>query len=358
MKLLALVSLLIFECNALAVNPDPFNALVWNRDNHLAQNGKVDRADWFEWWYYKVVVPGTDQAFLFYYGIVNPWDVAQSHPGSKSYVGFGSFGDNVLFEEAHPVSEFQASYEKTEIRIGANHATDRAIHGETRDLKTGLRVRWDMTLELDWKFNAMGWSTSVPAISNIYWYPAQASAWMSGKITVGEKTYWLKHAPAYQDRNWGNSLPEWWTWLVSNHFKNSPGTVLAAGGGKPTLLGHAQWIEGLCIGLRHEGQEYTFRTPDNDPMSLDVHWGKWEVDAYNKIGERIQISSYAPAQQFLLLPFTTPAGKVFNDYEALKGSMRVTLSRWQALPFPHWKILADLDSDEAGIEWGTPTPIQ
>jgi len=56
----------------------------------------------------------------------------------------------------------------------------------------------------------------------------------------------------------------------------------------------------------------------------------------------------------MILPLTTPQGPTFYDYEALKGAMRVTLSRWRFLPLPHWEVIADLDTNEAGIEWGTP----
>jgi tocopherol cyclase len=358
MRFLALVPLAFSLTATLALaKPDPFNALVWNRGNHLAQNGKVDRGDWFEWWYYKVTVPGTDQAFLFYYGVVNPWDAGQENAASKSFVGFGSYTDGALFEEAHPVSHFEASYDETKVRIGGNQATDKRIRGKIQDAKTGKKASWDMTLSLDWKFNAMGWSTSVPDISNIYWYPAQASARMSGKLTYDGKTYVIKDAPAYQDRNWGRSYPKWWTWLVSNHFEGSPGTALAAGGGNPTLFGGIEGVEGLMIGFRHEGKVYSFRKSDQDPMDLDIEWGKWEATAHNKFGERIEISAYAPPEKFMILPLSTPEAKIFYDYEALKGWMRVRLSRWRAFPLPKWEVIADVQTNEAGIEWGTPTLV-
>ena len=42
----------------------------------------------------------------------------------------------------------------------------------------------------------------------------------------------------------------------------------------------------------------------------------------------------------------TPQGKMYNDYEALTGRVNVKLYKGA-------KLLADLESDEAGIEYGS-----
>src|SRR6185436_12301896 len=106
-------------------------------------------------------------------------------------------------------------------------------------------------------------------------------AFMTGWIQFDKKTVELDHAPAYQDRNWGTSFPKWWTWLVSNHFKNSPGTVLAAGGGRPKVIG-VEVLEGVTIGLRYQNEEFTFRPFEGDHVQVDVNFGKWEVSARNR----------------------------------------------------------------------------
>ena len=316
-----------------------YNALIWD--------GK-DKGDWYEWWYYKATVPGTDQAFYFCYGVVNPWDKDQSGTASRSYVSAGNFSAGETHEQNFPVKSFSAGASETYVKVGANFATDRALKGRL-PLPGGGEFSWDLSVEKDWAFNAMGWTMYVPGVSNIFWYPAQASARMSGTIEYRGQVFTLKDAPAYQDRNWGRGFPKWWAWLVSNHFSGSPGTVLAAGGGLPKVLGGIDFPNAMGIGLRHKGREYAFRPGSGDSIKLDINYGKWEVRARNHKGERIEISAWAPEEKFLLLKFMAPQGKEFYDYEALKGSIKVKLYKDDAL-------IADLETEEGGIEFGSEEP--
>ncbi len=317
---------------AAADRADPYNAYIWNKANH---------GDWYEWWYYKVVPPDSPQdAFFFVYGVVNPWDTARTRPASRSYVTFGSFAENLMVERTLGPADFSASRDATDVRVGdAGAATDRALSGRIDG------VEWNLTLEHDWKFNAMGWAMFRDWLFNIYWYPAQASAFMTGEITVNGRRIQLDHAPAYQDRNWGKSFPVWWTWIVSNHFKNSPGSVLAVGGGRPETVGSDR-LEGVTIGLRHGGREYAFRPVDGDIVRVNVRFGHWEVTARNLFGDEIQISATAPRDKFMDLRFITPTGAVFHDFEALRGQVSVKVLK-------RGKVIAELESDEAGIEYGS-----
>ena len=332
---------------------DPFNALVWNHQNVAEGNGEIDRGDWYEWWYYKVVDPVTREAFYFTYGVINPWDNEQTLAGSRSVVQVGSFADKTIVTGEFPVTDFHASYSDTNVEIGGNIATARQLKGHVN--QNGHDVSWDLAFDKQWGFDAMGWSMQQADVSNIYWYPAQASAAVSGTITFDGVVHQFSSAPGYQDRNWGRSFPKWWTWLTSNNFKNSPGTVLAAGGGVPKVL-DSMYVPGLVIGLTHQGHEYVFRNTDGDLINYDIRWGRWEISAENKHDEKIVISAYAPPEKFMMLPFMSPRGDTFYDYEALLGHMTVRIYK-RANFLSSWKLKADLVTEEAGIEWGSPTPI-
>ncbi|MGK5086784.1 tocopherol cyclase family protein [Bdellovibrionota bacterium FG-2] len=341
---------------------DPYNALIWNRENALVGNGKVDQGEWYEWWYYKVVVPNTDQSFYFVYGVVNPWDVegaAPSNPASRSYVGFGDFSSKIIGEEKFNPRDFSAAYDRTFIQVGQNTATDHDLQGTIVDAEAKVAAKWSLTMEREWSFNAMGWGMFHDWVSNIFWYPAQASAVMSGWVEIAQegqvaRRVELDHAPAYQDRNWGRSFPKWWTWLVSNHFKDSPGTVLTAGGGRPKIFNHVELLSSVIVGFRHEGIEYTFRPNDGDKVKADINFGKWEVVGENREGQRIVISAHAPKSEFMNLPFMTPQGQWFYDYETLKGNIHVQLYKKKGWLAPQWELVADLETNDGGIEYGSP----
>ena len=334
---------------------DTYNTYLWNRSNALAGNGQVDRGDWYEWWYFKVVDPSSREAFYFTYGVVNPWDTGAQLKGSKAMVQAGDFKTHHIAETSLPVGDFSARYDRTEVHVGRHTASDRHLRGDITGTD-GHRLAWDLSLENDWNFNAMGWALRAPG-SGIYWYPAQASARVSGWVISGGRKVEFKGAPAYQDRNWGRSFPKWWTWITSNHFAGAPGAALAIGGGEPPLFGDNYLWSGLCIGFRYRGKEYTFRSTDvGNKVNFDIKWGRWSVSAQNGRGEYIQIEAHAPPEKFMDLTFQTPRGPIFHDYEALLGDVRVRLLQWSA-PRGKWVRLADVKSTEAGIEWGSPNPV-
>lgn len=352
-KTFAVVGLLFCFAAGTVSGEDLFNTYQWNRPNFEANNGRIDRGDWYEWWYYKVVLPEQEQAFYFIYGVVNPWDRQQQRETSRSYVAFGSFNDDVSVEMTFPVDQFESRYDETRVHVAGNVATDTSIRGAIA--ADGHEVSWDLQLENDWRFNAMGWLMPIREITDIFWYPAQADARMSGIVELDGKTIKLDRAAAYQDRNWGRSFPIYWAWLVSNHFQDHPQTVLAAGGGKPKILGRFPVVEGLSIGLKHAGKEFIFRPMDGDFVDTNIRFGKWEATAINQKGDKIEISAFAPKEKFMVLKFLTPQGKVFYDYEALQGKIEINLYRRKKWWFiPYWSLVAELSTEAGGIEFGSP----
>lgn len=345
-------ALVCISCMALAA--DPYNTYQWNRANHDAKSGEIDKGPWYEWWYFKVVDPKTDRAFFFVYGVVNPWDHSGENKASRSYLAFGDFGTHMLAQESKGVDAFVADYDATRIGIdGVGEASDTALSGQIQDPRAG-DVTWNLTMKKDWAFNAMGWGIKIPDLVNIYWYPAQASATISGTIKVGAQTIELQDAPAYQDRNWGRSFPTWWAWIVSNQFKNSPGTALVAGGGKPTVLGKFQPLQGVSIGFRLRGQTYTFRMNEGAHVETHATLGAWDVVAENlKRSQKLVVTARAPLDKFMLLPFSTPDGTQFKDYETLNGNLRVKLYERDPLGLSDWRLITDVESDQAGIEYGS-----
>lgn len=328
---------------------DKFNSFMWNRKNYEAGNGKIDTRPWFEWWYYKVVVPETDESFYIVYGVVNPWDTDRASDATRAYVGIGNFKQEYIIENTFPVKQFRSSYDKTYVQIGINKATDNHLNGCIKD-KGGKPICWDIKIDHIWSFNAMGWAMGKYDICNIYWYPAQADALFTGFIQYGKKVHVLKYAPGYQDRNWGVSFPDWWTWIVSNNFDDHPDTTLVIGGGRPKINNTLEIIEGVSIGLKHKDKIYEFRPNDLDSMKMEINFGTWEVDAND--GEyRLKVSAHAPSEQFMDLEFMSPSGKIYHDYETLAGALDVKL--YKRTNYLKWKLIDKLHSDYAGIEYGS-----
>lgn len=316
---------------------DPFNIYQWTQN----RNGP-----WFEWWYYKVVLPETGESFFFVYGVVNPWDNKKTMLGTRSYVSVGDFSAKTMLETKFPVSEFSASYDQTLVTVAGNTATDQNFAGELVDTNGDIS-NWDVSIQKEWSYNSTGWATG-KGITNIEWYPAQASAKCSGTIVSHNKIHQFTDAPCYQDRNWGNAFPLWWTWIVSNQFKENSESVLAVGGGRPKYLNTKFPLEGVTVGLRHKGKEYHFRPNDFDHITQKINFGTWEISAENNFN-KVTVSASAPKEQFMDLPFVTPEGKVFHDFETLTGHVEVKIYDRHLFK---WKLVDTLTSEFAGIEYG------
>ncbi len=354
MKRISLLLILsfVFLSQAFA-QVDPFNTYRWNRKNVLNHTGRTDTRPWFEWWYYKVVIPETNKSFYFVYGVVNPWDHKKTLKGTRAYIGMGDFDEKISTWEFLPLSAFNAKYNETYVDVAGNVATDKNLKGDFTD-EQGRRFSWNIEIDKRWAYNATGWATGT-GITNIEWYPAQADARCSGSVTSQGKQYNFQNAPCYQDRNWGVEFPKWWAWIVSNKFENHPDTTLAIGGGFPKIAG-TEIIQGVSIGLRHKGKEYAFRPNHFDTVTMQINWGKWETEAISRNGlYRIQVSAWAPKEKFMDLQFMTPTGELYHDYETLIGNVKVKLyQNVGSVLFPKWKTIADLNSNYAGIEYGSP----
>lgn len=332
-------------------NHDPYNAYRFNRANWERGSTAVDNEPWYEWWYYKVVTP-EGRSFFWVYGVINPADTEGKYPATKAYVEIGDFEQQVIEQRDFSVDTFQAAYDRThiEIRNSPFVASDRGLRGEmTR--ADGTLIRWDVTVEKDWGWNAMGWGMPLNSLFNIAWYPAQASARMSGTIQWGNETIQLNNAKAYQDRNWGSSFPEWWYWLVANEFNEDPNAALACGGGMPRIAG-LQIIPALTCGLRVDGQELEFRSNDFTVYDYEIRFGKWYL-SFEKLDYKLVVNASAPREMFMDLVFLSPQNEEFHDFETLQGNMHVELYERKGVG---WRKVKNLTSRQAGIEYGSRDP--
>ncbi|MGZ3788096.1 MAG: tocopherol cyclase family protein [Bacteriovorax sp.] len=336
-KILSLILFLSFSLS-LHADVDPFNVYQYKQGS---------QRPWFEWWYYKVVLPETGESFFFVYGVVNPWDKSHALKGTRAYVGMGDFNRYDQIENLFPVEKFKAAYDQTLVEVENQQASDVHFSGSLEHPSRD-QYSWDISINKDWSYNAAGWITG-RGVTDIEWYPAQAGAHCSGTIISKNKLYQFTDAPCYQDRNWGTEFPSWWAWIVSNQFKENSESVLAIGGGKPKFHGNKLPIQGVSIGLHHKGIDYHFRPNDLDIVKTDISFGKWEMSGEND-KYKVTVSAYAPKEKFMDLKFVTPKGLVFHDYETLTGKVIVKIYHKRLV---QWKLVDTLTSNYAGIEYGS-----
>lgn len=339
---------MLITVNHLNAKINPYNTYRWNRKNIIKGNDKESRKPWYEWWYLKMVIPEQDESFYFIYGIINPWDNEYKLGGTKSYVGMGDFKQKEVIENDYKLDQFTASYVETLVEIGNSALSDQHIYGSVK-ADSGMVSSWDFSINNKWSFNGEGWALS-KNITNIKWYPIKADASCTGHILRGERLVQFVDVPCYQDRNWGKSLPQWWTWIVSNHFVGHADTAIAIGGGKPLIFNRSFSYASVVVGLKHKGIEYSFRPHDLNKVKIDIKFGKWKITASDS-KYKLEIEAYADAAEFLDLPIMSPQGLLFHDYETLTGKLTVKIFKKSL--FKGWNLVETLHSNHTGIEYGS-----
>ncbi len=328
---------------------DPHNSFQWNREN--LGTGKMDTGDWYEWWFYKVNDPKTGEAFFFCYGVVNPWDQEGSSPHSRAFVTFGDFQRKIILSSKFPVSLFKASYDSPFVQVGSHMSDAQNLTANFND--EGHAVKWDLTVRKKMGWNAMGWGMGYPSLFNIYWYPAQMDAEISGTLTLDGKEYVFEKADGYQDRNWGRTFPKWWFWMSVTSFLENPESSFVGGGGDAKIPYGMPVPTAILLALHHEGQLYEFRSSEPEYVfEWDLDLGHWEITATG-FKYRLKVKASAERDQMMDLQFPTPNGKIFHDYETLNGKLRVQLYQNQI----GWKKIVDLSTETtAGLEFGLDQP--
>ena len=339
----ALLSILFLSSAAFA-EVDPYNTYQWD--------GKTNQ--WFEWWYYKVLDPQTNHSFYFCYGVVNPSTTNSPSPHARAFVSFGDFEQNLILKTEVPSNQFKASATSPFIQVGPHLATDQLLSAAFSD--QGHHVQWLFSIEKKAGWNAMGWGLPERGFFNIYWHPAQMDAAFQGTLDIDGKHYLFQNADGYQDHNWGTSFPRWWFWIASNSFVENPESSFVGGGGNAESPLGFPLPTALLLALSHEGQLYEFRSSEPEYVfNWDMHLGQWEITASNA-SHMLKVSAQSDPAQMMDLPFLTPEGKTFHDYETLNGNLHIELYKRKFFGYA-WEKMIDLSTDNsAGLELGLDNP--
>ncbi|MDY0060557.1 MAG: tocopherol cyclase family protein [Myxococcota bacterium] len=305
-------------------------------------------APWFEWWYYKGVVPATGDAFYLAYGVVNPGDEQRQWPASQAFVTFGWPRRGIFVTRPLPPAEFAASRTTTAVRIDGCQATPERLQGRLQ--AGGHAVSWDLSIENHWSFHATSWVPLFPGISNIHWHPGGADLSLTGTVVADGGELRLAGAPGYHDHNWGRFFPRWWLWIACNAFAGHPGTALVVGGGLPALFCRFEGEPVVCLGVRHAGEVHALRTIHLHRTRLEAVPGGWRVEATGPT-RRISLLATAAPGSYFPIDLPKPTGGLFCNRETLTGHVALTLEERTRLG--RWRTRLQATSELAGIELGT-----
>jgi hypothetical protein len=222
-----------------------------------AYHGLSFKPPFFEGWYFKVINQSEDQRFAIIPGVFlgeNGHAFIQVLNGITGQTAYHTF----------PLSEFQASSTRLDIRIGPNVFNERQISLELNRGSGPLDRIWGQIQlgELNpWPVRTlapgiMGWYAWVPFME-CYHGVVSLDHSIQGALEIAGQSIDFEHGRGYIEKDWGKSFPDAWVWLQTNHF-DRPGTSLTASIATIPWLGSA--FVGFIIGLWHNKKLYRLAT--------------------------------------------------------------------------------------------------
>jgi hypothetical protein len=286
-------------------------------------HGHGIKPPYFEGWYFKLISPDESQRWAVIPGVFlgeNGHAFVQVLNGVTGQAVYHRF----------PMSEFWASQEKFQVRIGANEFTQDSICLQISDElgKVSGKVSfeglnpWPVRLASP---GIMGWYAWVPRMECYHGVLSLDHGLRGGLDFV----YDSRTTPVdftggcgYIEKDWGQSFPEAWVWFQTNHFEQ-PGTSLTASVAVIPWLGNA--FRGFIIGLWHQGKLYRFAVYTGakvETLEIADEHVEWVVRGGSL---RLRMRACRAEGGLLLGPDRHEMGKRVN--ETLNASVEVKLER-------------------------------
>lgn len=209
---------------------------------------------YFEGWYFKLVDAATQQRYAIIPGLFKSGDphafiqVLNGQTGAAHYHRFAP-------------ELFWAAEDKFDIRIGDNRfgadGLTLAIDTPEQTVRGAVRLGdlqpWPVTLAAP---GIMGWYAWVPTME-CYHGVISLDHTLDGALEVDGAAVEFGGGRGYIEKDWGQSFPQAWVWLQSNHFQQ-PGVCLT--GSIAIIPWRRTAFNGFIVGLWVDGRLYRFAT--------------------------------------------------------------------------------------------------
>lgn len=327
--------------------------------------------NYFEGWYFKVVLPEADLALAFIPGVsfgpdggteVRPLGeglrAARSTPRHKKHPsGLTAPGGNHAFLQVLDGVTATSAYHRYEVddfRPAADRfALELGPHSFAKN-----RLKIDLPgLQLDLRFEAvkpwpkrtlapgvMGWYGFVPRMQ-CYHGLVSLHHELRGTISVGGRVHDAAGGIGYTEKDWGSGFPDAWIWCQSNHLTgtNQPCSLMASVASIPWL---GSSFTGFLATFLFEGELFYFTTWagaqvqttfDKEQGTVTLHFSSLEA--------QLIVTGHPSAGGDLVSPVTGSAmtGKI---NESLRAELEVEFWRYEHLVYAGRASWAGLEVSE------------
>jgi tocopherol cyclase len=239
-------------------------------------HGQGITKNFFEGWYFKFVSADQSQRWAVIPGIFRGLG-GESRDEAFVQVLDGSSGRS--WYHRFEMSEFSASPNRFDVRVGGNHFHERGAELDLPQLKGHLEITtalkpWPVTLSSP---GIMGWYGLVPFMECFHGIVSFGHD-LKGQLEVEGSTVSFDGGKGYIEKDWGKNFPSGYIWLHSNHVESDPQASLVASAAIIPWLRRP--FRGFIMGLHHLGTLHrwtTYNGSQEELLSLDDSHVTWRV---------------------------------------------------------------------------------
>ena len=367
-----------------------------NKRNGYMLSGKRARRG-YDWWWHSFVAEhektGDVKPFFIEYYVINPsLDRGEIVPGQLAankdagrkpcyaMIKAGAWGaeKRLQLHNFYPISDFSASREGMDVRIGEHTADETSLVGSVtlspeeaaahpEYMSDAGKMSWDLKAEKILSYS-VGWGTSpffrkLDAF-NMYWHAQGMRTRYSGTVTLNGETYLVKPETSYgyQDKNWGRDYTSPWVWLNCNNLTSrKTGEKLDrsgfdVGGAQPVAFG-ISLPRRLLIALHYEGKFYEWNFSKFWKGSKQVFdcpvledRVEWNIDAWDR-KTKVEIRFRCPRETMLNVNYENPDGQKRHNELWNGGYASGTIAVFEKKG-GNWVEIDTLDGEMGGCEYG------
>ncbi len=268
------------------------------------------RRNYFEGWYFKVVVPGRNLAYAFIPGI--------THGPDGSGHAFLQVLDGVAATSSYhtyPIDAFRPAADRFFLRLGEHEFSRDRLRIRLPALKVDLQlidpVPW---VPRRLAPGIMGWYGFVPRMQ-CYHGLVSFHHGLAGSITVGGRVHDAGGGRGYTEKDWGSGFPSAWVWCQSNHLsgERAPASLMASVAKIPWL---GSSFTGFLATFYLRGELHLFTT-----------WASAQVQClFSKEQSTVTLNFTAPGKQLSITGSPAPGGKLISPVTAAGMSGKINES--------------------------------
>ncbi len=305
-------------------------------------HGRRAKRPFFEGWYFKVIDYVQENSWAIIPGIFKDRDPAND----EAFVMVLDGCSNQVFHHQYPVSEFAASRDSFNIRVGPNYFAAEYLSLNLPSLSGHLTFLDPSPWPISWRApGIMGWYGWFPM--ECYHGVVSMDHAITGFLDDGQRRVDFNGGRGYIEKDWGRNFPKTWIWLQANHF-DQPAVSLTASVARIPFYGRV--FPGFIIGLQLGSRLFRFATYLGSTLEK-VHLDGDEVQIIVRSKEAVlEIGGIQGRTAFLAAP-TPGQGMVPRVSEGIDALVQVRLSDARGA------IIYKGESRQAGMEIEGDTTI-